>query len=292
MLPNQLNFCISLLINLPVTIFMTLSNGEQKIFIWIDFSPESEVTILHGIQAAEILDKEVCLLYHLVSEEMKEEEVRTGLAALAAPISQILGAGRVHCHTTPLPLSSILTELAEEYDALLLVAHKKSSRELLPQLSHSGFPFLFVSSAEAPANSYQKIAVPIGYMKKSKDLALWSSYFARHNGARVSLILSTDHFEEDKRRVFSILLSIERLFRNFTFPYVTIETHTPTWKIQRKALEEALGFQQGLLVISFTYRSTFLDRIFGINDSYVIDHSESLSVMCINSQRDLYTLCG
>jgi len=40
---------------------MTLTNGEQKIFIWIDFSPETEVAILHGVQVALILDKEICL---------------------------------------------------------------------------------------------------------------------------------------------------------------------------------------------------------------------------------------
>ena len=55
---------------------------------------------------------------------------------------------------------------------------------------------------------------------------------------------------------------------------------------------QALGFQYGLLIISFTHQASLFDRILGVNDGFVIDHSEDLSVMCINSQRDLYTLCG
>ncbi len=271
---------------------LMLTNGEQKIFIWIDFSLETEVVILHGVQVALILEKEVCLIYHPGKGGKKMEEAESRLLQLTVPIAKILGKERVHYYIELHPLHAMLTELAEEFDALVLVAHKKNSKFLLPQLPHSGFPFLFVSALNHPEKNYQKIAVPAGYMKKTKDLALWSSYFARHNQAKVTLIKSMDMFEEDKKRVMSILFSIERLFKNFTFPYEIVECHSPTWKIQKKSLEHALSFQNGLLIISFTYRSTIIDRLFGINDANVIDHSEALSVMCINSQRDLYTFCG
>lgn len=271
---------------------MSLSNGEQKIFVWIDFTPETEVVLLHGVQVARILEKELCLLYHPGKEKGRVAEAESRLLGLAAPVAQVVGRERVHCHLTTQPLSSTLTELAEEYDALLLVAHKKNSRELLPHLPHSGFPFLFVSEKQHPAVSYQKIALPVGYMKKSKDLALWSSYIARHNGAGVALIKALEQSDEDKKQVMSNLFSIERLFRNFTFPVEVVECHTPTWKIQKKALAHALGYQHGLLIISFTYSASLIDRLMGLDDAYVIDHSEELSVMCINSKRDLYTLCG
>ncbi len=271
---------------------MDLGNGEQKIFIWIDFSKETEVVILHGVQVAMILNKEICLIGSPAVKNGTVEEAESRLRSLTLPISKILGTGRVHYLITLLPLQSILTEMAEEYDALLLVAHKKNSKELLKQLPHSGFPFLFVSAKDNLDLSYRKIAVPVGYMKKSKDLALWSSYFARHNGGKVTLLKTIEKFGEDNRMVMSNLFSIERLFKNFQFPYEVVECHTSTWKIQKTALEHALGFQQGVLIISFTYSSSFIDRLFKINDAFVIAHSEDLSVMCINSQRDLYTFCS
>lgn len=271
---------------------MSLDNGEQKIFIWIDFSPETEVVILHGVQVARILNKDVCLIYHPADKKVLVEEAMSSLQRLTEPIKHIIGEGRVHFLVAVPKLESILTDMAEEYDALLLVAHKKNSKELLRQLPYSGFPFLFVSAKQNMDLSYRKIAIPVGYMKKCKDLALWSSYFARHNGAKVTLLKTIEMFGEDNRMVMSHIFSIERLFKNFQFLYEIVECHTPTWKIQKKALEHALGFQQGLLIISFTYSSSFIDRLFKINDAFVIDHSEDLSVMCINSQRDLYTFCS
>lgn len=269
-----------------------LANGEQKIFIWIDFTPESEVAILHGVQVAVILEKEVCLIHHPGKAGKKADEAASRLRALVTPVAEILGKERVHYYITTQQLNAVLTELAEEYDTLTLVAHKKNAGELLPHLPHSGFPFLFVSATEEPENSYRRIAVPVGYMKKCKDLALWSSYFGRHNRASITLVKSKESFEEDNRVVMSNLSSITRLFRNFSFPFQIEETGKSSWKIQKTALDYALGFQDGLLIISFTHRSTFADRLFKLDDGYVIGHSENLSVMCINSQRDLYTLCG
>lgn len=269
-----------------------LTNGEQKIFIWIDFSPETEVAVLHGLQVALILGKEVCLICLVPEEHAPAGETESRLKEIAAPLVTTLGSASVHTLVTSSPLSMLLTELAEEYDALLLVAPKARSSELLPQLPHSGFPFLFVSDKLNVDISYQNIVVPVSYMKKSKDLALWSSYFARHNGARISLIRAHAGLEEDKKRVNSILLSIERLFRNFSFPYEIIDTATSTWKIQKRALEQAMNLKNGLLIISFTHHSSFIDRLLGIDDTFLIDHAASFSVMCINSQRDLYTLCG
>jgi hypothetical protein len=271
---------------------MSLANGEQKIFIWIDFSPETEVTILHGMKVAMILQKEVCLIFHAGKDGLISGDAESRLKRLTDPIAGILGPGRVHYFFTLNPLPEILTELAEEYDALVLVAHKKNSSELLKQLPHSGFPFLFVSTGQSIDNTYDRIAVPVGYMTKSKDLALWSSYFGRHNGAKITLLKSLEMFGEDMRMVMNNIFSIERLFKNFRFPYEIVECHTPTWKIQKMALQHALGFRHGLLIISFTHRSSFIDRFLKINDAYVITHSEALSVMCINSQRDLYTFCG
>jgi hypothetical protein len=269
-----------------------LTNGEQKIFIWIDFSPETEVVILHGVQVAVVLEKEVCLIYHPDKGGREIDDAEARLRGLTAPIAEILGPERVHSYVTLHPLTKILTELAEEYDALLLVAHKKNSSTLLPQLPHSGIPFLFVSARQDFEKSYQKIVVPVGYMKKCKDLALWSSYFGRHNGARVTLLKTMETFGEDNRMVMSNISSIERLFRNFSFPSEIVECRTSTWKIQKKALEQALSLKNGLLIISFTYRSTIIDRLFGIDDAHLINHADELSVMCINSQRDLYTYCG
>lgn len=250
------------------------------------------MAIHHGLQVALILQKEICLICQLLKAQALSESETMKLAAWQKQLAEQVGDNKVHTFLTTKPLEILLTEMAEEYDALLLVAPKTCTRELLPKLPHSGFPFLFVTEKEQIEQCYRTIAVPISYMKKSKDLALWSSYFSRHNGASVSLVKAKARFAEDNRLITSILHSVERLFKNFAFPYTIVETAIPTWKIQKKALEEAKRFPYGLLIISFSHQSTFIDRLLGINDATIINSSETLSVMCINSQRDLYTFCG
>ena len=84
---------------------MSLSNGEQKIFVWIDFTSASEISVLHGIQVAMILDKELCLMCQIDNESIMEEAT-TKLNGLATPIHPILGMDRVHHYISRQPLYS------------------------------------------------------------------------------------------------------------------------------------------------------------------------------------------
>lgn len=270
-----------------------MENGEQKIFVWCDFSPEMETAIIHGIQVAVILDKEVCLM-HILNEKSHEnqEMAEARLRGIAAKIASLAPAIRLHFIVLEKPLHKILTIMAEIYDALLLVAHKKTAPKLLVSLPDAGFPFLFVSAKDDLDSLYKQIVIPVGYMKKSKDLALWGSYFGRHNGASIDVFMASESAEADRNSVKSNFFSIVRLYRNFRFPYQQIESHSPTWKLQKAALNHSLGLRTGLLIISASFKTTFIDRMMGLTEDKVIENSGDLSVMCINSQRDLYTLCG
>ncbi len=270
-----------------------MENGEQKIFVWCDFSPEMETAILHGLQVAAILKKELCLI-HLLDENSheKKEMAEAKLRGITARISAIAPSIRLHYIVMEKPLERILTLMAEVFDALVLVAHKNAAARLLSSLPDSGFPFLFVSAHDHLDALYRQIIIPVGYMKKSKDLASWGSYFGRHNGASIDVFLASEPSPADQESVQRNFYSVERLYRNFSFPYRPIESHSPTWKLQKAALNHSLGFKNGLLIISASFKTTFLDRWMGLTEGKVIEKSDDLSVMCINSQRDLYTLCG
>jgi hypothetical protein len=47
-----------------------------------------------------------------------------------------------------------------------------------------------------------------------------------------------------------------------------------------------------MLIISASFKPTWVDSVLGLTERKVIDRSEDLSVMCVNSQRDFYTFCG
>lgn len=267
--------------------------GEQKIFVWCDFSDDMEIAIEHGTKIATILKKELCL-FHIWARKLHEkiEMAEAKLRGIASHVVHMAPDIRVHYLVRHERFSDILTDLAEEYDCILLVVHKYAVRKLLPDLRYSGFPFLFVSSKECIDQIYTRIVIPVGYMKKSKDLALWASYLGRHNGAMISIFTASEPTEGDKKDVKRNLLSIERLYSKFNFPFQVVESHTPTWKLQNVVLNHTLSLKCGLLIIAARYKPTFIDNLLGLTEQKVIEKSEDLSVMCVNSQRDFYTFCG
>lgn len=270
-----------------------MENGEQKIFVWCDFSAEMENAIEHGLAIASILGKELCL-FHIWTKKLHEdiEMAEAKLRGITAGLVKKSPHTRTHYFVAKGHLHDLLTDLAELYDCILLVAHKNNSQGLLPDLKHSGFPFLFISSKNNIEKNYSKIVVPVGYMKKSKDLALWASYLGRHNGAAVDIYTAAESSGDDMKDVKSNLFSIQRLYNKFNFPFEVIESHCPTWRLQKNALSHTLSLKSGLLIISVSYNTTFIDRMMGLTEEKVIEKSEDLSVMCVNSHRDFYTFCG
>ncbi len=270
-----------------------MENGEQKIFVWCDFSPEMDCAIEHGLTIASILGKELCL-FHIWTKKLHEniDMAEAKLRGIVAGLVKRSPNIRMHYFVRKGHLQDLLTDLAELYDCILLVAHKNATSEILPDLKDSGFPFLFISSRSNIEMIYRKIVVPVGYMKKSKDLALWASYLSRHNGATIDIYTASESSSDDMKDVKSNLFSIQRLYSKFNFPFEVIESHSPTWRLQKNALSHTLSLKSGLLIISVSYKTTFVDRLMGLTEEKVIEKSEDLSIMCVNSHRDFYTFCG
>jgi len=270
-----------------------MENGEQKIFVWCNFAEGMDEAILHGIVIASTLGKELCL-FHLLDRRLHEsvEIAEARLRGTTSKVSSILSSVRVRYLVQDQEMVKSLDELSELFECLVLIAHKKAVARLLPVLEFASFPFLFVSAKANLDQIYKQIVVPVGYMKKSKDLALWASYLGRHNNAGINLFLSDEGYSEDQKTVKNNLFSIQRFYGKFRFPFQTIESHTPTWKLQKSSLGHALSLKFAMLIIAGSFKTTFLDTFLGLTEDKIISKSEDLSVMCVNSKRDFYTFCS
>ena len=270
-----------------------MGNGEQKIFVWCNFSEGMNDAIIHGMIVAITLRKEL-FLFHLLDKKLHEsiEIAEALLRGVASKISPLLLTIKVKYLVRDQNIIDSLKDLSELYECLVLVGHKESVSKLLPVLQYAAFPFLFVSAKINIDEIYKRIVVPVGYMKKSKDLALWASYLGRHNGAMIDVFVADEGSGLDQKTVKSNLFSIQRLYGKFRFPFQVIESHSPTWKLQKASLSHALSLKSGMLIIAASFKPTFLDSLLGLTERKVIEKSEELSVMCVNSRRDFYTFCG
>jgi len=249
--------------------------------------------IIHGMMIAITLRKELCL-FHLLDKRVHEtiEIAEARLRGVAAKISPLMSTVSVKYFVKDQPIKLSLDQLAQLYECLVLVAHKVSALQLLPVLEHAAFPFLFVSAKTNIEPIYKRIVVPVGYMKKCKDLALWASYLGRHNGAMIDIFTAEEGWQADQQVVKNNIFSIKRLYGKFRFPFQVVESHTSTWKLQKAALEHALGLKSAMLIVSASFKPTIIDSLLGLTERKVISRSEDLSVMCVNSQVDFYTFCG
>jgi hypothetical protein len=270
-----------------------MENGEQKIFVWCNFSDGMDDAILHGIVIASTLGKELCL-FHLLDHKHHEsrEIAEARLRGSVTRVIPLLSGKQIKYLVSDKPMTDCLADMAELYECLVLVMHKNLVPNLLPFLQYAAFPFLFVSAKKNLGEIYKHIVVPVGYMKKSKDLALWASYLGRHNSAMIDIFASDEGWSEDQKSVRSNLFSINRLYGKFRFPFRIIESHTPTWKLQKASLAHALSMKAGMLILATSFKTTFIDTLLGLTEYKVIGKSEELSVMCVNSRRDFYTFCN
>ncbi|GET29707.1 hypothetical protein [Prolixibacter sp. SD074] len=271
-----------------------MAEPEQKIVVWCDFSPGMDAALLHGTYLASILKKELLLL-HLIDNKHQEDKLmaEAKMRGVAGRTSDIIPSVRVRYLVREHDLSQeMLMDLSEVYDVILMTAGKTSSKQLLPKLKLSGFPFLFVNGKKEIGNLYKRLVIPVGYMRRSKDLALWASYIGRNNQALVDLLAAREPGVDDRKRVEKNLSAIEVLFDKFAFPYQVIESSYQTWKLSRSALEHALGVSEALLIVSGNDKTTFIDNWLGLTIRKLLRKSGNIPVMCINSYLDLYTLCG
>ncbi len=270
-----------------------MQNGEQKIFVWCDFLEGMEDAISHGMIIASILQKELCL-FHYSGSKMHNNDDLAGerLRGLVAKIVGLIPVIEISYLIRNQNIVEALAELAEQFECLVLVAHKRSVPLLLPVLQYAVFPFLFISAQNDIDKIYKQIIVPVGYMKKSKDLALWASYLGRYNNAMIDVFVADESSVADRKTVKSNVFSIKRLYSKFSFPFQIVDSQTPTWKIQKAALDHALKMKSGMVIIAVSFKTTFLDSLLGLTERKVIGKSEELSVMCVNSQRDFYTFCS
>ena len=271
-----------------------MADMEQKIVVWCDFSPGMNAALIHGIYLASVLKKELLLL-HLITPSHQEDKLmaEAKMRGVAGKTSDMIPSVRVRYLVREHALSQeMLQDLSEVYDVILMTAGKSSSKQLLPKLKLSGFPFLFVDGEEEVEKWYKRLVIPVGYMRRSKDLALWASYIGRNNHALVDLMAAREPGSDDRKSVEKNLSAIEVLFDKFSFPYQIIESSSQTWKLSKSALEHALTISEALLIVSGNDKTTFIDDWLGLTIRKLLRQSGNIPVMCINSYLDLYTLCG
>lgn len=262
----------------------------QKIVVYI--SPKG--TDFHLVPVAESLAskfrKELLLLSLASSlEELKtmEEMLQHYLRSDRPNIPGI----RISSTVLIRPGRNLARILADDMEAIMLVAAARHFRMFSGHLRRSPVPFMFLHSTQEIHPEFKRIIIPVDMRRQMKDALLWSLFFGRNNQSEVIAVGANDRSKEGRHQVNSHLNALKRLFIKSGVPHKIYKGARSSLSIQQEAFETAPALGADLMILLGSSYVTLLDRILGLPEEKIIRKAGNLPVLVVNPRRETYLVC-
>jgi hypothetical protein len=264
---------------------------EQKIVVFTSLTPADKNLILSGINLADVFKKELCLIFRLNKkernkQELTEEKLNTLLAAFKQEIKAVTCSARV----TTEKLVDLPYILADDHEAIMLIANAAHYKIYAKAATESPVPFLFINT-EAPLSTFKKIILPIDLRKENSDTALWCSWFGRFARAEITAVAANEKDHHSQQLVARNVMMAKKLFQKTGISHKIYKGQKSSFRNSFEALEYALNSETGLFVLLGSSVITPLDRLIGLPERKIIDKAGNLPVLLVNPRRDNYILC-
>ncbi|WP_372948880.1 hypothetical protein [Mariniphaga sp.] len=264
---------------------------EQKIIVFITFTPADKSLILNGIKLASVFKKELCLVYRLNYKNSKQSEAfKNKLAEYTIPLKKEIPALKISILLIQENLREVPDILADDYEAILFVADAGQFKKFSKALTESPVPFLFVHS-ESPVSSFKNIIFPIDLRKENSDSTLWSSWFGRFNQSEIIAIAANEKNKESQKQIARNVSLAKKLYLKFNIKHKMFKGQKSSLQNSFEALEFALSEKADLLILLGSSVITPLDWLIGLPERKIIRNSGKLPVLLVNPRRDNYILC-
>lgn len=262
---------------------------EQKIVVIATLDSADRNLILTGIRLSVIFRKELCLLYQLQKKENREE-IREKLIRYTYPLKNELPELNVSVLLTTGKTRNLPDTLADEHEAIIVVANALLFKRYAPAVTESPIPFLFVNP-QAPVREFKKVAVPVDIRRENSDTILWCSWFGRFNKSEIIAVAAREKQEDSKKLVSYNIMQARKLFSNTAVAHQILRGKKSSWQNSYETAAFALSEGCDLLVLLGSSVITPLDWLIGLPERKIVANAGSLPVLLVNPRRDNYILC-
>jgi len=262
---------------------------EQKIIVFTTLTAADRNLILTGTRIAMIFKKELCLVYQLKKKENKAE-VKEKLAEYIIALKNEIPDLKASVLLTVHKMRILPDILADDHEAIIMVANALQFRKFAGAVSESPIPFLFVNP-EVPLPQFKKIVVPIDIRKETSDTLLWCSWFGRFNQSEIIAVAAGDKGKNSKQQVSHNVVLAKKLFQKTGVTYQIFRGRKSSLQNSFEAVEFAQSAECELLVLLGSSVITLLDLLIGLPERKIISRAGNLAVLLINPRRDNYILC-
>ncbi len=264
---------------------------EQKIVVFITFTPADKNLILNGIKLASVFKKELCLVYRMNYKNSKQSEAfNQKLIEYTIPIKKEIPLLKTSVLLLKENLREIPDILADDHEAILLITDAGQFKKFSKAVTESPVPFLFINT-EAPISSFKNIVLPVDLRKENSDSALWSSWFGRFNQSEIIAIAANEKSKESQKQIGRNITLAKKLYLKFNVSHKMFKGRKSSLQNSFEALEFALEEKSDLLILLGSSVITPLDWLIGLPERKIVRNAGNLPVLVVNPRRDNYILC-
>lgn len=264
---------------------------EQKIVVFTTLTPADKNLILNGVKLASVFKKELCLVYLLNRKETKKSDrIKQRLIEYTIPVKKEIPFLETSVLVLNQPVREIPEILADEHEAILLIAEAIHYRKFSNAATQSPVPFLFIQT-EAQLSPFKNIILPVDLRNETSDSALWSSWFGRFNQSHITVIAANQKNRDLQKQVSRNTMFTKKLFQKFNINHKIYKGQKSSLQNSFEALEFALSENADLLILLGSSVITPLDWLVGLPERKIIRNAGNLPVLLINPRRDNYILC-
>ncbi len=264
---------------------------EQKIVVLTSLTPDDKNLILSGIKLATVFKKTICFAY-LLSKKTKalKPHIEEELNRYARPVNQEIPTLITSIAVLQATFRNLPAVLADEHEAIMLIASATQFRTYARAVPSSPIPFLFIHP-ECPPVSLNHIILPVDLRKENSDAMLWSSWFGRFAKSNITIIAASEKSRDSQQLVHHNILLAKKLFQKFNVSHRIIKGEKGSFRNSFEAMEYARESDTDLVILLGSSFITPLDRLIGLPERKIISNEKNLPVLLINPRIDNYMLC-
>ncbi len=264
---------------------------EQKIVVFVTLTADDKNLILNGIRLAGIFKKELCLVFPFKINNRKDRNfINIKLNEYLIPLAKEMPLLKTSAFIAEEKLIDLPDVLADDYEAIILLARASDYKKFSTSVTHSPVPFLFVDPG-APTSVFQKIVMPIDIRKENSDAAMWCSWFGRFAKSEIIGVAASEKGRVSQRDMAKNVMLIKKLFQKTEVSHKLFKGKKSSFYNSFEALDLAINSDTDLLVILGSSFITPLDWIIGLPERKIISKAGKIPVLLVNPRRDNYLLC-
>jgi hypothetical protein len=262
----------------------------QKIVVYTALDERDTCLIHTGVQLAEHFGKELCL-FHQVSERYNKGNTDEKLKKYQHVLHHDFPNLPVTLLIAAFGKGKLAAHLADEHEAILLIAGSSAFKKLAIPLQNSPIPFLFVNEQMDSVPDFRKIVFPVDLRRQNRDVLKWILYFGKFLHSEIFAIGAKDKQESNRKLVEGHLSAMKTVLTRYEVTHKIYRGTMSSLRVHHEGFEAAEQLHAGMLVLLGSSFITLLDILIGLPEEKIVKKAEHFAVLVINPKRETYLVC-